>query len=79
MHVPLLYALASEAINIRSENLCAQNLANTAWSFAALAVAHEPLLSSISSSSLSILQEFGTQGLSNSAWAFSVRQMIDHP
>jgi len=67
---PLLNAIASQAMRTIGD-FHAQNLANTAWSFAALLYTHRPLLAAIAAQALRSMAQFSTQDLGNLSWAFA--------
>jgi len=56
-----------------------QEIGNSAWSFAVIALQDTPLMQSISSAALNRINEFGLQGLANTAWAFSTLILNDTP
>jgi len=56
-----------------------QALASTAWSFATLRVANEPLLAAIAGPALRNIDDLRPQHIARFAWAFAARQVADQP
>lgn len=71
MFVPLLEAIAAQAIRKIKAFDAAQGLANTAWAFSKLGYSDHPLRAALSSASIPKLTAFCPQGLANTAWSLS--------
>lgn len=56
-----------------------QDLANTAWAWAVLAVRNVPMLASIAGQAIAPIHDFLPQNLSNTAWALATLQCNDGP
>jgi len=54
-------------------------LANSAWAFATLLYANQPLLTSISAAAMPPISQFCPQGLANIAWSWSTLALSDKP
>eukprot|EP00811_Abedinium_folium_P035362 NODE_8160_length_1518_cov_4.830338.p2 GENE.NODE_8160_length_1518_cov_4.830338~~NODE_8160_length_1518_cov_4.830338.p2 ORF type:complete len:198 (+),score=31.24 NODE_8160_length_1518_cov_4.830338:665-1258(+) len=65
---PLLDAISSAAIR-KISDANQQNIGNTAWSIARLAVRDRPLRAALAASAIPTLRSFVAQGMSNTAWA----------
>mmetsp|Transcript_67849 Transcript_67849/g.177946 ORF Transcript_67849/g.177946 Transcript_67849/m.177946 type:complete len:338 (-) Transcript_67849:83-1096(-) len=74
----MLASLSADAIG-KIAQFTAQNLTNTAWAFATLAISSPPLLQSVSAEAIKKCQEFHPQNFGNTAWAFAVCAVHDQP
>ena len=54
-----------------------QNLANTAWAFAAVNQADESLFTALARAATLRVKEFNVQNLANTAWAFAAVNQSD--
>jgi len=73
VNLPLIDAIAASSISlIPRGDWNHQNLSNTAWSVATLAVYHAPLMHAIASASLRSIGEFNMQAVATMAWSFDV-------
>lgn len=57
----------------------AQDLSNTSWAYARLAIVHYTMLASISESAIKIIQSFTAQNLTNTAWSFATLAILNEP
>jgi hypothetical protein len=90
---PLIHAISSESMRkikefglpdttgtgISTDCSHCQDLALTAWAFAALGIHDWPLMAALAAQSIPKMHEFGPQNLSNTSWALANLQFIDMP
>ncbi|XXQ37185.1 RAP domain-containing protein [Plasmodiophora brassicae] len=66
----LLNALGKHALTIMTL-FDAEDVANTAWAFAALSIKNHDLFNALANRALSIMTEFKAHGVASTAWAFA--------
>mmetsp|Transcript_78300 Transcript_78300/g.122169 ORF Transcript_78300/g.122169 Transcript_78300/m.122169 type:complete len:527 (+) Transcript_78300:356-1936(+) len=71
-------AIAAQAI-AKLPQFIAQEISNTAWAFATLAVSNDPLFEAIAAESIRRIREYDPQALSNTAWSFATLGVMNAP
>lgn len=77
--VPLIAALSSEAIPLRSEFGSLESMSGTAWSLAILGNRDVPLLTAIAASSINRSSQFTPETLGRMSWAFATCAFVHYP
>jgi len=76
--LPFLESISAESLP-KIHDFCPQNIANTSWAYAKLAILDAELMDAISAQSMRTMAAFRTEEFSITAWAFATLLIVDVP